>query len=95
MNPGDIVNSLTNTGRDVVQAGLQSAAPIFLIVCNVGLQVGNTKLPLIHHAYQAASSLTGSLSCHHKMGQCGVYMHFSTVISNYLLNVAWISLEMF
>lgn len=46
-----IVRSLTHTGRDVVQAGLQRAAPLYLIVGDVGLQEGHTKLSLIHHAY--------------------------------------------
>lgn len=63
---GYIVHSLTHSGRDVVQTGLECAAPFFFVVRNVGLQEGNTKLPLIHHAYQAAFGLTWSLSWHHQ-----------------------------
>ena len=56
------VRSLTHTGRDVVQACLQGAAPLFCVVCDIGLQEGHTKLSLVHHAYQAASGPARSLS---------------------------------
>lgn len=54
--------SLTNTGRDVVQAGLHSAASLFFVVCNISLQEGHTKLSVVQHAYQAAPGLTRTLS---------------------------------
>lgn len=57
------MHSLTHAGRNVVQAGLQSAAAVLGAVRDVGLQVGNAKLPLVHHANQAAAGLARALPC--------------------------------
>lgn len=53
---------LTHAGRDVVQTGLQGAAPLLAVVSDVGFQEGHAELPLVHHAYQAASGLTRSFT---------------------------------
>lgn len=57
------MHSLTHAGRNVVQAGLQSAAALLGAVRDVRLQVGNAKLPLVHHANQAAAGLARALPC--------------------------------
>lgn len=58
--------SLTHSGRNIVKACLHSAAPLVIIVCNVGLQVGHTKLSVIDHSYQAASSPAWNLTWQHQ-----------------------------
>lgn len=64
LNPGGCtVHSLTHTGRDVVQAGLQSAAALLCTVADVCLQEGDAKLPLVDHADQAAAGLARALPC--------------------------------
>lgn len=56
-------HSLTHTGRDVVQTGLQSAAALLCTVADVCLQEGDAKLPLVDHANQAPAGLARALPC--------------------------------
>ena len=71
----DITGSvLTHTGGDVVQVGVQGAGAQLLVVCDVGLQKGDTKLPLVHHADQAAPGLAGGLPCNQEEDQ-DQYIH--------------------
>lgn len=67
---GRIMHSLTHAGRNVVQAGLQSAAALLCAVSDVCLQEGNAKLPLVHHADQAAAGLARALPCSSKQTRC-------------------------
>lgn len=66
---GRTVHSLTHAGRNVVQAGLQSAAALLCAVSDVCLQEGNAKLPVVHHADQAAAGLARALPCSSKQTQ--------------------------
>lgn len=79
------VRSLTHSGRNVFQACLQSAAPFFLIVSNVGLQEGHAKLSLIHHSYQAASCLTWNLAFYHQPQQTDRKMVLLHVLNNVII----------
>lgn len=58
-----LTHSLTHTGRNVVQTGLQSAAALLCAVGDVCLQEGDAKLPLVHHANQASAGLARTLAC--------------------------------
>lgn len=66
---GRTMHSLTHAGRNVVQAGLQSAAALLCAVSDVCLQEGNAKLPVVHHADQAAAGLARALPCSSKQTQ--------------------------
>lgn len=54
---------LTHTGGDVVQVDVHHAGAQLLVVCDVGVQERDSKLPVIHHAGQAAPGLAGGLPC--------------------------------
>lgn len=74
------MHSLTHAGRNVVQAGLQSAAALLCAVSDVCLQEGNAKLPLVHHADQAAAGLARALPCSSKQTRCthtGIDLEFT------------------
>lgn len=64
------VHSLTHTGRNIVQTGLQNAAPLLGTVSDVCLQERNAKLPFVHHANQAAPGLARALPYSTKHTQC-------------------------